>query len=212
MRIHVVALNMGWIHAGLAMALVQVAADTRRVHSISIEFSGVGVERRPIASNRNRIARDCPKDAEMLVMIDADCVPPLNFLDAADADLDIIGLPMPMYDRTGRIMTGIVPLDNRETVEVGRMEVIEASAVAAGVLFIHRRVLEHPEMRAPFEDKFDEDGVLTWTEDHVFCERARKLGFQVWANLGYPLGHVKEIDIRHIWAQVQPEHSCVEPR
>lgn len=200
MRIHIAALNMGWIHVGLAATLVHVAA-THRVHNLSIEFSGWGVERRPIASNRNRIARDCPKNAEMLVMIDADCIPPMNFLDAANADLDIIGLPMPMYDRTGQIMIGIVPLDNREMVDVGSMNVIEASAVAAGVLFIHRRVLDHPEMCPPFEDRFDKDGVLTWTEDHVFCERAREQGFRVWANLGYPLGHVKEIDIRHVWEQ-----------
>jgi len=42
---------------------------------------------------------------------------------------------------------------------------------------------------------------LTHTEEHTYCEKARRLGFRVWAHLGYPLGHVKEVDIARINAR-----------
>lgn len=199
MRFHIAVLNMGWVRVELAERLLQVVAYYR-THGLSIEFSGVGVQRRPIASNRNRIVRDCPKEADVLVMIDSDCIPPPNFLDAYAPEYDILGLPMPIY-RDGDICTGIVLLDGQETLPVGEMVVVEASAVAGGVFFINRRVLDHPEMHAGFEDWYDNDGVLTHTEEHTYCEKARRLGFRVWAHLGYPLGHVKEVDIARINAR-----------
>ena len=195
MRVHIAVLNMGWVRVELAQRLMEVVI-TQRAYPLSLEFSGIGVERRPIASNRNRIVRDTPEDAEVLVMIDADCIPPLNFLDAVDPELDIVGLPMPIW-HSGEICTGIVSLDGAETQPVGAMELVECKAVAAGVMFIARRVFTHPEMQ--FVDEFDGDGVLTSTEDHVYCNKARALGFRVWANLGYPLAHVKEIDLQRVW-------------
>jgi len=198
MRAHIAVLNMGWVRVELAQRLMEVVI-TQRAYPLSLEFSGIGVERRPIASNRNRIVRDTPEDAEVLVMIDADCIPPLNFLDAVDPELDIVGLPMPIWC-SGEIYTGIVPLDSAEMQPVGAMELVECKAVAAGVMFIARRVFTHPEMQ--FVDEFDGDGVLTSTEDHVYCDKARALGFRVWANLGYPLAHVKEIDLQKVWVMM----------
>ena len=197
MYVYISVLNMGWVHVGLANVLLNLAARGHPDYQIGIEFSGLGVERRPIASNRNRIVRDCPPAADVLCMIDSDIVPPLNFLDAASDEYDILGLPMPIY-RNGDIVVGIVPLDGQEFQPVGQMQVVECKAVAGGVFFIQRRVFAHPEMQAGFADWFDEDGIVTHTEEHVYCEKARRLGFRVWANLGYPLGHVKEVDLKRL--------------
>ena len=196
MRIHVVGLNQGWVRVELA-SLREYLAATYRAHPLSMEYSGLGVERRPIASNRNRIVRDCPPEADVLVMIDSDCIPPADFLDVAELDLDIVGLPMPIW-RAGELCTGIVPLDGQRMIPVGTPEVMEVKRVAGGVLFLARRVFAHPALRGGFTDRFDEDGVLTHTEDHVYCDRARALGFHVYAALGYPLRHVKEVDLNQI--------------
>ena len=194
MHIHIAILNMGWINVGLAATINQLIL-THRTHRLSIVYTGLGMERRPISSNRNCIVRDCPQDADALCMIDADIVPPLNFLEAYSGE-DILGLPMPIY-RNGAICTGITPLDERGVQPVGEMSVVECSGVAGGVFFINRRVFGAPGLR--FDDAFDDQGVLTSTEEYVYCHRARELGFRVWAHLGYPLSHIKEIDIREIW-------------
>lgn len=196
-HIHISILNQGWVRVELANVIDNAIVSYRK-GPLSIEYSGLGAERRPICSNRNRIVRDCPPEAEILCMIDSDCIPPFDFLDAANPDLDIIGLPMPIY-RGGEIIMGIRPLDDRKTVTVGEMAYEEERDIAGGLMFIARQVFAHPAMRGAFRDKFDKDGVLVSTEDHVYCDRARKQGFKVWAALGYPLGHVKEVDLKKVW-------------
>jgi hypothetical protein len=63
------------------------------------------------------------------------------------------------------------------------------------MVLIARRVLEHPDLRAPFAYRYDEDGIKIWEEDSVFCYRARNAGFQIWSALSHPCGHIKEVDL-----------------
>ena len=72
---------------------------------------------------------------------------------------------------------------------------MEISAAGAGAVLIARRVLEHPDMRFPFRDRFTEDGVRKQGEDVTFIRRARAAGFQAWAAMGYRCSHFKTVDL-----------------
>jgi hypothetical protein len=64
-----------------------------------------------------------------------------------------------------------------------------------GMVLIARRVLEHPDLRAPFAYRYNEDGIKIWEEDSTFCYRARKAGFRIWSALSHPCGHVKDVNL-----------------
>jgi hypothetical protein len=66
------------------------------------------------------------------------------------------------------------------------------------VLIISRRVLEHPDMKRPFEDVFDQYGKRTAGHDMTFCQRANALGFKVCAALTHPTDHWKMLSLKTV--------------
>lgn len=84
----------------------------------------------------------------------------------------------------------------------------EVEAIATGCLLIKREVFE--KIKCPwFEYKWsgDDDGHMT-TEDLVFCEKAKKLGFEIWCDGTVRAGHVGQFII---WPQVESGKNRVEP-
>ncbi len=101
------------------------------------------------------------------------------------------------------IIVNMVPLDGEPgTLEVGSDATPEVKEGGAGALFASAQVLDHPEMRGAFAFEFDEWGMTTVGEDHVFCRRARAAGFKVHAALGYPCGHVQAVNLKSVYEQM----------
>ena len=199
-RVHVAVLNTGEIVTGLSEMLNLMLLRHRCGHAVSLQYYGGDYWSRPIASSRNRIVRDSPKDADFILMLDADVVPPPDVLMLASYDLDVIASPAPVWrpkDEGGPVITGIVPLEpTTGPIEIGGNGLLECRRVGWGACCIAKRVYKHPQMRGAFADLFDEDGVITTTEDYVYCDRARALGFRCWAALAYPvLAHVKPVNL-----------------
>lgn len=146
-------------------------------------------EKLSVASVRNRIARDFLSDKyghrELLFMIDDDVIPPSPdwpHLMAA-APYDIVGAPVPMAKMPDIpiVLNAFKWTDDGRwvTINVPEHGHVEADGVGFGLVMIRRHVLEHPEMKQPFAQTLDEDGVIKTGQDFNFCIRAKKLGFTV---------------------------------
>lgn len=159
-------------------------------------------EAQPVAHNRNRIARKfLESDADFLLSVDSDQVPGCNPLDYVEHDLDVLGFPYPTYraHKECPIVWFPGPANDEGLVEVEK--------VASGVLLIARRVLEHPAMRGPFMDYWDDEGLLVESEDFSFCRRARWAGFSVWCDMSVPAHHWKEVDLLTLWQSLRGGES-----
>ena len=137
-----------------------------------------------VSNGRNAIVRRfLATPCSVLLMIDDDVEPPPQVLELADSDADITGIPYLYYHGTLNIPAPAVfkIYDNKLRVlesPFGRTGRVEVDAMGTGVIAIKRRVFEHPDMRAPFAIKYDDDGVMIQTDDIAFCNRAREAGFR----------------------------------
>lgn len=197
--------NQGWLHKGLVRCMLS-SLGPNITYALPVE--------RPIENNRNKIVKEfLAGDFTYLLMTDDDTIPlrnPLETLpEVIGLDLDMVCFPTPMWKSNDEMKSkGQYPMgwnifEWAESVQmwramVGQTGLVKCDAGGTGCLLIHRRVLEHPEMKAPFMRDFNEDGIVTVGSDLVFSRRARALGFQMWANFNYRCRHVKELEIYEI--------------
>jgi len=197
--VYVAVLTSGWVRHELAAQLVAFLDDRR--YKLELHFS----YDRPTPSNRNGIVkRFLAGEAGWLLMIDHDTIPYGNPLDLVEKDLDVVTFPYPIWrkDATPPITLSLalgrvapeLGTEIKAVVQLGE-GVKEVQWGGTGMVLIARRVLEHPDLRAPFAYRYDEDGIKIWEEDSVFCYRARKAGFMIWSALSHPCGHVKEMNL-----------------
>lgn len=203
MHVHVAVLHEGWIRWELSSMLNRILLG-KKPCKVSLQYYGPDPEGRPIDSNRNRIARDRPKIADFVLMLDSDVIPPPNVLDLVKLDLDVVGCPSPIW-RPPHVVINIKPLNGAETVQVGNDEIVEVEVVGGGAYLIASRVLDA--LQIPFAYEYGGDGVRISSEDHVFCQRAREAGFRIWAAMGYLLGHIKSVNLVNI-----PENQSWETK
>jgi hypothetical protein len=203
-EVYIAVLTSGWIRYELAAQLVEFLDDRR--YRLQLHFS----YDRPTPSNRNGICKRAKEGtASHLLMIDHDTIPYGNPLDFVEEDLDIVTFPYPVW-RPGRVppITLSLAMEAGPTGQFGRTVKLgeglqEVRWGGTGMVLIARRVLEHPDMKAPFAYAYDEDGIKTWEEDGYFCHRAHSAGFKVWSALSHPCGHVKDLNLVHV-------HDAVE--
>lgn len=152
----------------------------------------------PCASAKNKIVLNFLADeqADYLLMIDDDQVPTNNPLDYIEYDKDILGWPYPSI----RINTLHEPIVWFPKTPEPKTPMVRAEVVGGGGMLITRRVLEHPDLKAPFIDQFDENGIFEIGEDYNFCKRATKAGFEIWCALDSPLMHFKPAELYTIWS------------
>lgn len=191
--------TQGWIRQELAAFLWRAARDPR--HEVELAF----VNDRPIPSARNRLVRDhlLPGGWDFLLSVDSDVWPGGNLLDLAEDNLDVVYFPTPAW-RSGShppVVAAItLPGEGAGMVDVSGGGLIPISS-GGSAFMAARRVFE--QVSPPwFADDFDALGILTGTEDRHFCGKAREAGFQVWAALGYPCGHFKEVNVAEAWAAI----------
>jgi len=191
MKVYLSILNTGWIHHELTIKLPRWLRET--LHNIYFESA----TDRPIENNRNKIVkRFLASDCDYLLQIDNDNIPARNPLELVDLGLDIVSCPVWIYQH--KLVLNIYKLDQSDetlipvdpTKEKG---LIEIDATGTGVLLTSRRVLET--LKAPFERKYDEDGIEELGQDLYFSRKAKEAGFRIFSHLDYIAKHYKEIDL-----------------
>jgi len=191
MKVYLSILNTGWIHHELTIKLPRWLTET--THEVYFESSND----RPIENNRNKIVkRFLASDYDYLLQIDNDNIPARNPLELVDLGLDIVSCPVWIYQH--KLVLNIYKLDPSDemlipvdpTKEKG---LIEIDATGTGVLLTSRRVLEA--LKAPFERKYDEDGIEELGQDLYFSRKAKDAGFRIFSHLDYIAKHYKEIDL-----------------
>lgn len=194
-------LHMGYWGWCIALQMISLSHDPR--YDVRI----MAPSDQPISSNRNRICLEARRkmDADWILMCDADARLGGNPLDMIEKDLDIVAWPALCYKRNrleedpprDPFAWNMVNHDRygNKFDETSLEHPVERGAIGAHIMLISRRVLDHPDMRAPFMDEFDKDGLRLSGEDLLFCFRAREAGFKVWTVLSEPSGHIKEVDL-----------------
>jgi len=205
--IQISILNQGWIRAESAFLLTKWVRESPYNLFLTLPAD------KPIMHNRNKIVeRFLKTDADYLLMLDDDIIPPAGFLTLADYDKDIIGgLCFACKNREGRDI--IIPLalekKKAERKDIkwkyrpvklrGDEGLVEVDAVGTGAILIARRVLEHPKMKPPFVDYYDKDGLRVEGLDLSFCRRAKENGFKVYTHTDYACSHWTEMDLMQIY-------------
>ena len=209
-KVDIVVLSMGMLRKELAATLMAVGYDRR--YNIISGFAATD----PTSNNRCQICKefvDSERRPDWLMMIDEDQSPNGDFLQWVESDADVISFATPCWKPATSPHSPIVwnvqlNEDNREfaptvsnpdvTVLTNMLPdepVTEVASAGTGAILIHRRVLEHPALRAPFIDEFNEFGIRIEGHDLAFCRRAREVGFKVASVLQNPSSHYKTIDL-----------------
>ena len=191
MKVYLSILNTGWIHHELTIKLPRWLTET--THEVYFESA----TDRPIENNRNKIVkRFLTSDSDYLLQIDNDNIPARNPLELVDLGLDIVSCPVWIYQH--KLVLNIYKLDPSDEMLVPvdpkkEKGLIEIDATGTGVLLASRRVLEA--LKAPFERKYDEDGIEELGQDLYFSRKAKEAGFRIFSHLDYIAKHYKEIDL-----------------
>lgn len=199
-KVYIAALNQGWLRYELTQQLMMLSHDERYEKVFAFPT------RRPVSDNRNNIVLTTLKtDADFLLMVDADIRFESNPLDYIQCDYDVLAFPAPVYQyrrdpkqpiRWNMLYRDKAGVDYRKEITPG---VVRVARIGTGAMLIARRVLEHPDIAAPFAEHFDEQGLLTDSEDFSFCDKARVAGFEIYAATEAPCGHYREVDLLTVW-------------
>jgi hypothetical protein len=73
---------------------------------------------------------------------------------------------------------------------------VRVDAIGSGCMLISRRVLDNPAMQlGAFSRELNKDGTVHKGCDIMFCERATKQGFEIYAHYGYPCMHFNVLEL-----------------
>ena len=183
---------------GLAAALWKMQQDCRYEVGVKI-WSGFGVD-----VVRNRIvAHFLNTDAEFLLMIDDDMIPPDDLLGMTAYECDIVGALYYAWEtRIGPFIAAYSRNgDHYVRPVLGEIEntgLHEMALVGGGCIMLHRRVLET--LPAPwfcFETDAAGQNILM-PEDFHICREAGRHGLKVFLDTDRICGHIKSVDLRDV--------------
>ena len=200
-KVFVALLNQGTNSAGLESQIISWMNE--KGGSYIFDFYPSKYSYRPISNNRNRIVKDfLETDFDYLFMIDDDNppVPQDNIFNLLDFNKDVIGAVVPGRDLYGihfhaylfdENKKGAVKFKQLPQEMKGGLQKVDA--IGTGCIAIKRHVLEN--IKKPFEDMFDDDGILLNNDDMAFCIKCKKAGFEIWCHWKYMCSHYKEVDL-----------------
>jgi hypothetical protein len=195
--------NTGNIHKLVCFATDRLLLDRR--HEATI----IRPTHNPYENNLHYIVNDfMAKDYDFWLNIDSDNPPNNNPFDLIDLDLDIVGLPTPVWHFTGNKpgerpiyenAYKYVPKEGAYTEWPNKEGLQRVDAVGTGCVLFNRRVFENPEMRkAPFQRKWNKDGTVERGNDIAFCERATAQGFLIFAHYDYKCRHFSNLELHEV--------------
>ena len=156
--------NLHWVSTYVTERLLRLIQDRRYRVRISMPSN------KPYENNQHHIVKDfLAGEYDYWLSIDADNPPSRNPLDLVELDLDIVGLPTPVWHFTGD-PPGERPIYfnvykahpggayNEWQPQEGLQKV---DAIGTGCFLVARRVFEHPDMRkGAFARKVNPDGTV----------------------------------------------------
>lgn len=195
--------NVGSIHKLVSLATNRLIMDRRYLCNIIYPTNN------PYENNLHHIVNDfMAGDYDFWLNIDSDNPPLNNPLDLVVYDLDVIGLPTPVWHYTGKIKGErpiyenaykYVPEEDAYMEWQVKEGLQQVDAVGTGCVLYSRRVFEHPEMRkAPFRRTYNNDGTVNKGNDISFCEKATNQGFKIYAHYDYRCQHFNELELNEV--------------
>lgn len=157
----------------------------------------------PYVHNLHRCTQDFLDSGEdYWLSMDDDNPPTRNPLDLVQLDLDVVGLPTPVWhdavrgDRPFYLNAvdwdadagGYRPHEPCEGLQ-------QVDAIGSGCFMVARRVMMALRDQQPFMRKWNDQGLVTMGGDYAFCKKVRKAGFKVWAHFDYPCMHLNTLEI-----------------
>lgn len=187
------------VSVGLARLLMKLKAP--KGYELVVHFS----YRQPVDANRNSIVKTMLKNkkAEWLLMIDNDIVPPDNILDMINSGKKIVsaivmgmtdGVPHPLAMKKRK--NGLYSMVNLMEYykEKRKNGLIEVDGAGTGCLLIHRSVLEKMKTNW-FRFQYTKEGLIKYSEDYSFSQKAKKLGYKIYVNTNFMCEHYKKIGL-----------------
>lgn len=179
----------GTIQTLTVLSLVDLLGGAKVPNALSVQIGGYKPH------GMNNLVKDARQiEASHLLNIDSDMIFPPDALERLlKADKDIVGAN---YHQRGNHLDQ----DNRSSVTkfeengeyVSKLEedfpkkLFECAAVGLGLTLINMKVFDS----LPFPWFHTTEGEEHSTEDIVFCQDARKLGFEVWCLPDLKMGHI----------------------
>jgi len=202
--------NTGWIHRNVAFSLLRIMGDQRVSTNIIMPVNI------PYENNLNKITRQFLKEEyDFWLNIDSDNPPKNNPIDLVFLNLDLVGLPTPVW---ANMKEGDYPiywngLDEKQSVCTCKKTICECAdvgwsphknmrglqevdAIGTGCFIVSRRVMLS--IKKPFVREVDEDGCVTRGHDYLFCKRVKEGGFRIFCHYDYPCQHFHELEIGEI--------------
>lgn len=195
----------GNIYFELALRLIQWSSQkTIPVEIMFQPFSS------PVDHARNDIVRRfLLTKCTHLLMIDDDIVPPYETLERLlFHDKEIVAAVCPLIgpDNTGRLVTTLNVFSKQQNGMYipwldASPSIHEVDAAGTGCIMIRREVLTS--MQAPFMTLYEDTGLKWQGEDINFCEEAKNLGAQIFADFKLKCKHIKACNLLEIYDQTK---------
>lgn len=187
----------GWLHKHVHFAVCKILQDRR--YQIRHDCP----THSPYVNNLHHCIKDFLRGGEdFWLSIDDDNPPINNPLDLMEYDLDLIGLPTPVWCNK---VKGDRPyyfnaLDWDEKEQAYRPHentdgLQEVDAIGSGCFLVARRVILKLKDQQPFMRQWNRDGTVEMGGDYSFCQKVKKEGFKIWAHFNYPCHHFNEISL-----------------
>lgn len=193
--VRIVVLTTGHVNPMLMNAMLQFVGEYSDKYNIMFGTS----QKIIVDNNRNYIVKQfLQTQGDYLIMIDEDTTPNRNPLDLIEFNKDILVCAIPIMQEGNSIAFGVFDkvtedgLFKNAKYTVGD-KLTKVYAGGTGCIIIKRQVLE--KVKKPFESRWDSDGIRSLGSDLNFCDKAQKLGFEVWTHWDYICSHYKTLDL-----------------
>lgn len=193
-----------YIHKKVGMISWALARDNRFL------IDPIWPTHNPYENNLNHIVKDFVHGGyDYWLNIDSDNPPMKNPLDLIELNLDIVGLPTPIWHFAGNEPPGerpiywngydYVPKADAYMEHLPREGLQRVDAIGTGCFLISKRVFQDSYLRkGPFLREYNEDGTIRKGNDIAFSEKARNQGFKLYVHYEYPCFHFNELELNEI--------------
>lgn len=192
--------NLGEVNREVSKQMEKISQDDR--YEVDIKYPSKTPYYINVNSSLNNIFLE--GDYTHWLTVDVDNPPLRNPLDLIELDKDIIGCVTPQFDgdmifpvamyKTYNDEYKVIPAEKQVSLQ-------QVDAIGSGCMLTKREVVEavkDDDEGIIWKQTPDEDGTSKRTGDFNFCDRARDLGFEVWAHFDYDCDHIKTHSLNDI--------------